>query len=253
MRSAVLLFLALSVMSAMCVAQSVALRLDQIVTRMQQARAVERESGVAYTVKREYQLAPAGAAQPSSDVVAEVSVVPPADKQYVIVKSEGSERGEAIVRKILDHETTIGNHSDQYTLSPANYDFALSGRETIDGHDCYVLGLSPKREAVELIRGRVWVDANDFHIRRIAGETAKSPSMWVKNLNLTLNFGEVSGVWLQTSTKAVAQVRLAGTHVLTSKELEVRTGTIDARATTPAMPHRNRERIVADTAAWVAH
>ncbi len=237
----------------MSVAQSVALRLDQIVIRMQQARAAERDNRVAYTVKREYQLAPAGDSQPSSDVVAEVSVVPPSDKQYVIVKAQGSERGEAIVRRILDHETNVGNHTDQYTLSPANYDFALLGRETLDGEDCYVLQLSPKREAVELVRGKAWVGANDFRVRRIEGETAKSPSMWVKNLNLTLNFGEVSVVWLQTSSRAVAQVRLAGTHVLTSKELEVRTGTVDASATTPAIPHRNRQHIIADTATWVAH
>ena len=51
--------------------------------------------------------------------------------------------------------------------------FALLGRETIDGHDCYVLQLSPKREAVELVRGKAWVDASNFELRRIAGETCQ--------------------------------------------------------------------------------
>jgi outer membrane lipoprotein-sorting protein len=63
--------------------------------------------------------------------------------------------------------------------SSRNYDFALLGRETIDGHDCYVLQLRPKRQTVELINGKAWVDAHDFALRRIAGVTAKSPSLWL--------------------------------------------------------------------------
>jgi hypothetical protein len=253
MRSAVLLVTGLMMAPAICLAQSVSLSLNQIVSRMQQAREAERASEVAYTVKREYQLAPAGASRPSSDVVAEVSFVPPTDKQYTIVKTEGSERGASIVRRILDHEAGSGTRHDQYALTPENYDFALLGREEIDGHDCYTLQISPRREAVELIRGRAWVDTEDYMIRRIEGETSKSPSMWVKKVNLTLNFGEVSGVWLETSSEAVAQVRLAGTHVLTSKELDVRTETLNAQATKPTMQRRSRQHIVANTAAWVAH
>lgn len=219
---------------------------------MQQARAADRERNVAYTVTREYRLAPAGAVQPSSQVVAEVSFVPPAEKQYTIVKSEGNDRGTGIVRRILDHETLMASHWQPHDISPANYDFALLGHEAIDGHDCYVLQLQPKRAAVELVRGKAWVDAGSFEVRRIAGEMAKSPSVWVKKVDVTLNYGNVNGVWLETSTEASADVRLAGTHVLTSRELDVSTATYSARASKP-QTRRQPSRPLADTAAWVAH
>ena len=72
-----------------------------------------------------------------------------------------------------------------------------------------------------------------FDIRRIAGETAKSPSFWIKKLNVTLNYGEVNGVWLQTSTQAVADVRVAGPHVLTSRELDVQSCDLQREAQSP--------------------
>lgn len=253
MRPAILFLITVGVASAISYAQSESLSLNQIVSRVEQARAAQRDHNVAYTVEREYQLAPAGATKPSADVVADVSFFPPSEKQYVIVKSEGNDRGAGIVRRILDHEVAMANDWQPHAVSSANYDFALLGRQAIDGRECYVLQLSPKRDAVELVRGKAWVDAADFSIRRIAGETAKSPSFWVKKLNVTINFGQVSGVWLETSTQAVADVRLAGTHVLTSRELDVQTATLSARASRPAVPRRNREHMVDDTAAWVAH
>jgi len=253
MRPAVLLLISFGAASTISYAQSQSLGLEQIVSRMSLARTAARDHNVAYTVKREYQLSPAGAAKASADVVADVSFFPPSEKQYVIVKAEGNDRGAGIVRRILDHEVVMANHWQPYVVSAANYDFALVGREAIDGHECYVLQLSPKRDAVELVRGKAWVDAQDFSIRRIAGQTAKNPSFWIKNLNVTINYGQVNGVWLETSTEAVAEVRLAGTHVLTSRELDVRTATLSARASKPAVPHRNREHVAADTAAWVAH
>lgn len=233
--------------------QTATLRLDQIVNRMQQARATESDRSVAYTVTREYRLNAQGSAKSDSNVVAQVNFVPPAEKDYTIVKAEGSGRGTGIVRKVLDHETSMATHSDGHELSPANYDFVLLGRETVDGHDCYVLGLSPKREAVELVRGKAWVDASSFNIRRIAGQTAKNPSFWIKNLNVTLNYGEVNGVWVQTSTQAVADVRVAGPHVLTSRELDVQRATFSARVQVPGTIRNRRSRSdVASTATWVA-
>ena len=240
---------------AMVCAGQANLNLGQIVSRIQQARTAEQGRSIGYTVTREYQLQAQGSAQANSQVVAQVSFVPPMAKEYTIVKSEGSDRGTGIVRKVLDHEVSMATHADANEVSLANYEFTLIGRETIDGHECYLLGLTPKRDAVELVRGRAWVDANTFDIRRIQGQTAKNPSFWIKNLNVTLNYGAVNGVWVQTSTRAVADVRIAGPHVLSSRELDVQPATYSARSQTPAKARAQRSngrRAVADAATWVA-
>ncbi len=235
-------------------AQSKTLTLDEIVARLQQSQAQSREESVAYTVTRDYQLSPAGAQRPVSDVVAQINFVPPGAKDYSIVSSQGNDRGTSIVKKVLDHEAQMAGHPETHAISRSNYDFALLGHDTIDGHECYVLQLSPKRDAVELVRGKAWIDANDFEIRRIEGVTAKSPSMWIKDLTLTLTYGQVNGVWVQTSTQARADVRFAGAHVLTSRELDVRRASISAQAQPPVRVHqrRNGHNVGADAATWVA-
>lgn len=233
--------------------QSANLTLDQILANMQRAETSFHEQGTAYTVIREYQLSAQGAQRPSSDVVAQVNVLSPSAKDYSIVKSEGSDRGASIVRKVLDHETQMAGQNDQHEISRRNYDFALLGRETVDGHDCYVLQLKPKRQVVELINGKAWIDAQNFAMRQIQGSTAKNPSMWLKGLTLTINYGQVNGVWVQTSTQAVADVRFAGPHVLTSRELDVRPALLSAQAKAQwqARQHRNHHA-EADAAAWMA-
>ncbi len=236
-----------------CSGQSRPLTVDEILARMQQAESNSRQV-IAYTVTREYQLSAAGQQQPNSDVIAEVNYISSAAKDFSITKSEGSERGAGIVRKVLDHETQMASHPELHTINPANYDLALLGQEPLDGHLCYILQLKPRRAAVELIEGKAWVDADDFSVRRIQGRTAKTPSLWIKNLILTINFGQVNGVWVQTATQAVADVRFAGPHVLTSHELDVRRATLNAQVQPPARAHqrRNSRAVPADAAMWVA-
>jgi hypothetical protein len=54
---------------------------------------------------------------------------------------------------------------------------------------------------------------------RIEGEPAKSPSWWVKNLKLSLTFGRVGDMWLQTGTQAIANVRFLGQHTMIARDV----------------------------------
>jgi hypothetical protein len=234
--------------------QSQTLPLTDIVSRMERAEVGSRDYDTAYSVTREYRLSAPGTPNASSNVIAQVNFIPPGAKDYTILKSDGSSRGESIVRKVLDHEAQMAAHAEQHEVTARNYDFALLGRENIDGRDCYILQLMPKRQAVELIRGKVWVDAADFTLRRMQGEPAKSPSLWIKNLTVTVDYAQVNGVWVQTATKSVADIRFAGTHVLTSKELDLQTSVVNARNQPSVVkpgPRSNARRATADSAVWV--
>jgi hypothetical protein len=126
------------------------------------------------------------------------------------------------------------------TLTTDNYDFILVGESVFDGRPCYVLGLKPKRREKDLISGAAWVDKRSFFILHIEGETAKAPSWWLKSVRVKLSFGDLSGTWLQTSMEAVADVRLLGSHTLTSRILDFR-GT-DISASTMLAPTRSQLR-----------
>ncbi len=106
----------------------------------------------------------------------------------------------------------------------------------------------------ELLRGKAWVDADGFWVRRMAGEPAKNPSWWLKNLHLQVDFSQVDQMWLAHSTRAVADVRLLGTHVLTARNLSVIAGTTTAAKVAAHRPVRRYKTPQPPDAAavWVA-
>lgn len=202
-------------------AQTSAPDLNTIVNRMQTAMA-GRNHDLAYSVTREYTLSPQNAAK-SSRVVAQVNTLPSGKKDYAI--TEGGGQAENVVRKVLDHETEISASHNNVDINATNYQFSYLGTDVIDGHRCYVLGLKPHHEAKEFLSGKAWVDADSYLIRQVSGSPTKSPSWWVKDVQVTLHYREVQGVWLQDSGEAIAQVRIVGPHTLTSRALNVSTAT----------------------------
>jgi hypothetical protein len=209
------------------------LDLDFLISRMTAAQAANHGQVKEYTVVRQYTLRSGNNENSDSKVVAEVSYAPPARKEYEIRETIGSGRGEKVVRRVLDHE--VDTKSDWHTtaVTADNYEFQMLGREQSQDCNCYVLGITPKREAKDLIRGKVYVDPASFQIRRMAGELVKSPSWWVKRVNVTLKFNDVKGMWLQTAGYADADVRIVGRHVLETHDIEYRTQDMVASKVSP--------------------
>src|SRR5712672_4286512 len=207
------------------VAQNIAatMPLEAIIQSMQRAQAAGHPEA-SYQIIREYRLFGAKDSKADSEVVAEVNFKPPAFKDYRIQKSSGSNRGQQLVRSILDHEVeaTSGNRKVSSALSTDNYSFNYLGEATLGGQPCYVLGLKPKRKEKELISGELWVDKHSFFVRQIQGEVEKTPSWWLKKVHVKLVFADLEGIWVQTSMDAVADVRIVGAHTLTSRILDYR-------------------------------
>lgn len=210
--------------------------LASVVDGMARAQAENHDVAKPYTVTREYKFFQNESAQPDSEVVAEVSFVPPDEKEFSIQQAKGSGRGASVVKRVLEHESAMASDWHQSAVTEDNYKFTFLGEEVTNGRRCYVLGLEPKRDSKELIKGKAWVDAQTYRIHRIEGEPVKSPSWWIKNLQITLLFSGVDGMWLQTATQAKAEVRMFGTHTLSSHDLSYKTGDTLAKA------HRSRSR-----------
>lgn len=200
-----------------------AIALNSIIEAVEKTQAGVRPR-VSYQVVREYQLFGADGLNPKSSVVAEVEFRPPSSKDYRIQKSSGSNRGEQVVRQILEHEVEAASQVKQSrtALNRDNYNFTYNGEATLDGQPCYVLGLEPKRKEKELVSGQAWIDQHSFSVRQIDGELAKSPSWWLKKVHVKLTFADVSGTWLQTHMEAVADVRVVGSQTLTSRLVDYR-------------------------------
>jgi hypothetical protein len=154
--------------------------------------------------------------QPTSEITAQIDFAPPNVKTYKIIQASGNSRGEKMVREILDRESESAKaEPSTQVISRSNYDFVFLRRENFGIVPEYVLRILPKRKTKFLLRGQIWVDANTFHIRRVEGVPAKSPSFWIKNAYITLQFAQLGGMWVPISFDAVATVRFLGQYTLT--------------------------------------
>lgn len=229
------------------------LSLQEIVSRMQAAELAEQDRP-GYTLLRQYRLSGADPTTATSQVLAEVDYRPPASKEFSIRKTEGNERGEKIVRRVLEHEAQMAKQPVRSDFCTDNYDFALQGQEILNGRPTYVLQLSPKHETTELLHGKAWVDAENFLVVRVKGEPAKNPSWWIKDLTIAIDYGRADGVWLPLATRATADLRLLGTHILTSKDVEVHAVAENAKlshAPQRAVKRNGSRPSIGEAAVWV--
>ena len=191
-----------------------------ILARVEQARADNRANLRPYTVKRTYRLFGQENQIAKSEVIANVTFVPPDVKQYAIQHANGTGLGEKIVRQMLEHEMDVAKNYAATEISRANYDFRFIGEEDVGGERSYVLDLLPRRNDNNLLRGKIWVDTTTFLLHRTEGQPAKASSWWLRDVRIALAYGYVGGMWLQTSSVSTANVRLLGQHTMVSRDLE---------------------------------
>jgi hypothetical protein len=114
----------------------------------------------------------------------------------------------------LEHEVVSAEKNDQSDISRFNYDFVFLREQNFGVVPEYVLHIIPKRKERGLLLGDIWVDAKTYRIRQIIGIPLKTPSLWIKDLHLTVQFASVNEMWLPVSVDAIAVVRLLGIYSL---------------------------------------
>jgi hypothetical protein len=208
----------------------------KVVSSMVQAQVQNRAQHTAYEVVRTYSIFRPEDADTKSMITALVSFLPPHLKTYKIEESSGG-IAERVVRNALQHEVELTQDPSRSDYTPQNYDFSLLGTEMLQGNLCYILGMEPKRDSKDLLRGKAWVDAKTFLIRRVEGQPAKSLSWWLRNVRITLMYNNVNGMWLRTASQASASVRFKGEMDLVSRDVDFRpVENVAALRTTLALP-----------------
>jgi hypothetical protein len=193
---------------------------ETIVARMAQARAENDVRLRPYIVTRDYRLFGKERDKTKSQVIADVTFVPPDLKNYAIQQSNGTGLGERIVRRMLASEAEIARDYVSTDFSPSNYAFRFIREEGVSGQRCYVLELLPRRNDKNLLRGNIWVDAHSYLLRRTEGEPGKAPSWWVRDVRIALFYGDVGGMWLQTALEASATVRILGPYRIVARDVK---------------------------------
>jgi hypothetical protein len=114
-----------------------------------------------------------------------------------------------VLRKALQREAEAYARSETAgaAIAPANYRFADQGSNTAG---LISVSLEPKRKDTLLVRGRIYLTADEGDLVRIEGQVAKAPSFWTRRVDIVRKYERIGGVRVPVATESTAQVLMAG-------------------------------------------
>jgi hypothetical protein len=119
----------------------------------------------------------------------------------------------------------------QSEISHRNYSFEFDGFDAES--NSYVFSAAPRTINKYLFRGKIWIDADDFAIRRIDGQPAQNPSFWVKSSHFVHEYRKLGDFWLPMSTRSESELRLFGHSELTIEYFDYECNTSTALSKMP--------------------
>jgi hypothetical protein len=93
-------------------------------------------------------------------------------------------------------------------LHRRNYCFQFLGFDAEER--AYVFAAEPRTANRYLFRGRVWIDPDDYAVRKIEGEPAQRPSFWVRKTHFVHLYGRYGHYWFPLSNQTEVELRLLG-------------------------------------------
>jgi hypothetical protein len=137
-------------------------------------------------------------------------------KSFRIVTQSGSKMlCEKVLKRAVESEKEASQDKAAMALTAANYRFRLVGSENVGGRPAYVLEVEPISPSKFLIRGKIWVDAEDFALMKVEAEPAKNPSFWIARTRILQTYAKTGEFWLPERNRSESKVRIGGTAVFT--------------------------------------
>jgi hypothetical protein len=169
-----------------------------------------------------------------AEMVVRIACLQNGSKQFETISETGwSGARKHVFSKLLEGEAEASQPGfrERSRITPENYTFEMVGAETLHGQPVYVLAIAPKTPNKYLMRGRIWVDAEEYAIVRIEGQPAKNPSFWIKSVQFVHNYEKSGSSWLPVSDRSETEARIFGSTELTIEYFDYNLDTCTLSAT----------------------
>jgi len=212
------------------------LSVEDVVSRMVQADEKRISEFPGYTAKRRYYIENKRVNK-RAEIMVQVTCTSTGSRSFAVLSESGSSIIRTrVLRKMIDAELEASQQDgrERNRIIPNNYDFRLTGREITDGRLAHVLEIVPKTQNRFLIRGRIWVDTEEYAITRIEGTPAKNPSFWTRSIHIVHRYGKTGPFWLPVLNQSHAEARIFGSTEVTIDYFDYRlNGSVSSSAQTP--------------------
>jgi len=129
----------------------------------------------------------------------------PGHKEFQVVAEHGSSIiRQRVLRRMLEAEEEASRDDvrESTRITPRNYDFQLLGIQVQQGRPAYVLEARPKAINKFSLRGKIWVDRQDFAIVRVEAAPALNPSALIRDTRVVQQNAKFGRFWLPVSNRS---------------------------------------------------
>lgn len=168
---------------------------ERVIDGMIRAQAVRFEQFESYSRLQLYSVTTARFGL-SAELVARMHRDRVKGKSYEVISRSGSPVIQShVFDPLLEAEVETSKQGGGELLTRENYTFRLLKQDTFAGRPCFVLETDPKRKDRRLLKGRIWVDSEDFGVVHMEGKPSDSLSFWVGRPLIVQDFTKASGYW----------------------------------------------------------
>jgi hypothetical protein len=185
---------------------------DEVVARLIERDAARQMALDGYTARRRYVLENEHHHK-RAEMLVSMRCLKNGSKEFHVISTAGwgSARSHVFPRLLsAEVDSSQPDSRQRSRIIPDNYTFQMAGAETVNDRPAYVIEITPKTSNKYLIKGRIWVDTEDYAIVRIEGQPAKSPSFWIKSVHFVHTYAKQGEFWLPLSDSSDTDVRIFG-------------------------------------------
>lgn len=126
------------------------------------------------------------------------------------ITGDATVKKQVIARYISADERATTLAASSVGVTPANYKIHYTGSVWLGDRLTYVYRMAPRKKREGLINGVLWLDSETGIAVRESGYLAKSPSIFVKRINLTRENELHKGTIIERTTHISVETRLIG-------------------------------------------
>jgi hypothetical protein len=168
-------------------------------------------------------------------------------KSYEVLQRSGSELiQKEVLDRVLENERTLTAPANRPTavITSKNYAMNVTGAVVLNGRNCLMIAIEPRRTTPYLFKGIIWVDAQSYAIVQLEGVAAKSPSMLTDAPRVFRQYEQIDGFPMATHARAITNSWLVGQSTVkidyTGYQIELRSA--DRQTSRSAAPVTTAEQ-----------
>lgn len=140
-----------------------------------------------------------------------------------------------VITKYLELEQNE-REKGSIAITPANYKFQISAIITQQEKQVYIFKLSPRRKAIGLFKGELWLDGATGMPLKETGQMVKSGSAWLKSIRFVRDYEMRDGVSILKHLQSTVDVRVVGKAELSANYSNPTWQEDEQAASVPSVP-----------------